>query len=163
MVILKKLTLKNFKGIREFSFSPDAKSTNIFGDNGSGKTTLADAFAWLLTGKDSQDAGDFEIKRIVAGKMAAQEHSVEAILDVDGKEIALKKFFPSRWAKNCRLKDYQEVIDDICPPELLKSLLTPGFFNSMDTSKKRRTLLEVCGNVTFQDVIDSNPHLSDLP
>jgi len=33
----------------------------------------------------------------------------------------------------------------------------------MDTVKKRSILLEVCGNVTFQDVIDSNPILSDLP
>lgn len=50
---LLKLTLNNFKGIRNFEISPNGKSATVYGDNGTGKTTLADAQHWLLFGSDS--------------------------------------------------------------------------------------------------------------
>ena len=39
-IIIKSLSLVNFKGIRELSVSFDERVTDIFGRNGSGKTTL---------------------------------------------------------------------------------------------------------------------------
>ena len=52
IVKLKKLTLKNFKGIKEKEVIFSDK-TNISGDNATGKTTIFDAYSWLLWGKDS--------------------------------------------------------------------------------------------------------------
>ena len=49
------LTLRNFKGTRDFELNTDGNDVNIFGDNGTGKTTLADAFMWLLFDKDSRN------------------------------------------------------------------------------------------------------------
>ena len=60
---LKQLTLSNFKGIRQLTIELNA-ITNIQGDNGTGKSTIFDAFAWLLFGKDSHDAKDFNIKTL---------------------------------------------------------------------------------------------------
>ena len=65
-IIIKSLSLVNFKGIRELSVSFDERVTDIFGSNGSGKTTLFDAFTWLLFGKDSQDRKKFDLKTLDA-------------------------------------------------------------------------------------------------
>lgn len=55
---LLELRLENFKGVRQFTFSPGGRNATVFGDNGTGKTTLADAYFWLLTGKDSSGQSD---------------------------------------------------------------------------------------------------------
>ena len=60
---LKRLTLLNFKGVRSLSID-FSDVTNIDGDNGTGKTTIADAYFWLLFGKDSCDKKDFNIKTL---------------------------------------------------------------------------------------------------
>ena len=60
---IKKLSLLNFKGIRELSIEFD-EVTNIHGENGTGKSTIFDAFTWLLFGKDSHDSKDFNIKTL---------------------------------------------------------------------------------------------------
>lgn len=55
---LLELRLENFKGVRQFTLAPDGHNATVFGDNGTGKTTLADAYFWLLTGKDSSGQSD---------------------------------------------------------------------------------------------------------
>ena len=47
-IIIKSLSLVNFKGIRELSVSFDERVTDIFGRNGSGKTTLIKMLNGLL-------------------------------------------------------------------------------------------------------------------
>ena len=63
-MILQKLVLRNFKGIREFTFSPMGEDATIYGDNGTGKTTIMDSFVWLLTDKDSLNSANFGIKTL---------------------------------------------------------------------------------------------------
>ena len=57
-----KLSLRNFKGIKDFTLSPEGKNVNIYGDNALGKTTIVDAFTWLLFDKDSQNSSNFNVK-----------------------------------------------------------------------------------------------------
>ena len=64
---LKKLAIKNFKGIDKLEFAFDGNA-RVKGQNASGKTTLYDAYLWLLYGKDSLDQKDFDIKPIVNGE-----------------------------------------------------------------------------------------------
>lgn len=45
------LMLKNFKGLKNFTFEPKGLSATIYGDNATGKTTVMDAMLWLLFGK----------------------------------------------------------------------------------------------------------------
>jgi len=61
---LLKLSLTNFKNIRQSSFEFDGENKIIFGDNATGKTTVFDSMCWLLFGKDSLDRSDFEIKTL---------------------------------------------------------------------------------------------------
>ncbi|MBP7398205.1 MAG: AAA family ATPase [Chitinophagales bacterium] len=62
-ISLKKLSLLNFKGIRQRTIEFN-DVTNIFGKNEAGKTTLFDASLWVLFGKDSTDRKDFAIKTL---------------------------------------------------------------------------------------------------
>lgn len=84
----KKLILDSFKGVThgEYDFSD---ITTIQGKNGTGKTTLADAWFWLFTDKDYDLQSNPEIH---PDFMEESEPSVTAVLDVDGKEVKVRKF-----------------------------------------------------------------------
>lgn len=85
---LKKLILDSFKGIThgEYDF---ADVTAIMGKNGTGKTTLADAWYWLFTDKDYDLQSNPEVH---PDFMEESEPSVTAVLDIDGKEVKLRKY-----------------------------------------------------------------------
>lgn len=55
------LDIENFKGFRRFSFAPAARSMDIFGRNHAGKSPLADAYFWLLFGRDTEGKSDWHI------------------------------------------------------------------------------------------------------
>jgi len=81
-IALVKLTLSNFKGIRDFTLEPDGNCL-IKGANATGKTSLMDAFLWLLFNKDSQGKADFALKTLKEGQEIPNiEHSVEMELEI---------------------------------------------------------------------------------
>jgi predicted ATP-dependent endonuclease of OLD family len=96
---LQNLKLHNFKGIRDFSFSPNGESATIHGANESGKTTLNDALTYVLFGKDSQNRQDssFGIKtRGSDGKeLSGLEHTVEG----EFSNMKLKKIYKENYTK----------------------------------------------------------------
>ena len=61
-IIIKKITLKKFKGVSDLTADFNDTITTISGRNGLGKTTIFDAFTWLLFGKDSKERKNFDIK-----------------------------------------------------------------------------------------------------
>lgn len=85
---LKKLILDSFKGVThgEYDFSD---ITTFCGKNGTGKTTLADAWFWLFTDKDYDLQSNPEIH---PDFMEESEPSVTVVLDIDGKEVKLRKY-----------------------------------------------------------------------
>ena len=51
---LNTLTIRNFKGIKEYKLDPDGQSINILGDNGTGKTKRhLTGSRWTKTGTNS--------------------------------------------------------------------------------------------------------------
>jgi len=79
---LQKLTIQNFKGIRDQVIEPKGESIRILGQNGTGKTTVGDAITYLLFGKDMQgrSAQSFEIKtRDESGDVI---HNIENVVEV---------------------------------------------------------------------------------
>ena len=182
-----RLTLQNFKGIRNFELDAHGKDANVFGDNATGKTTLADAFMWLLFGKDSLNRADFEIKTLGPDGEPEHglEHTVEAILELDdGQQIALKKVFQEKWQKKrgsataeftghttdhfvdgvpVQKKEYDAKIAEIADEQIFRLLTDPRYFNEvLHWQKRRELLLEVCGDVSDAEVIASKPELSKL-
>ena len=56
-VTLKNITLVNFKGIKSLTVN-FGQVTEISGANATGKSTIADAFNWVLFGKDAAGNSD---------------------------------------------------------------------------------------------------------
>jgi len=181
------LKLQNFKGIRRFELDIQGKDVSIYGDNATGKTTLFDAFTWLMFGKDSLNRSDFEIKTLGPDGEPEHglEHSVEAILELDdGKQITLKKVYKEKWTKKrgsataeftghttnyfidgvpVQKKEYDARIADIADEEIFRLLTDSRYFNEvLHWQKRREILLEVCGDVSDEEVIARQKALSAL-
>lgn len=179
------LKLVNFKGIKSFEFNAAAQDVRVFGDNGTGKTTLFDAFNWLLFDKDSQNSSKFEVKNLVDGKPISKiEHEVEAIFQVDDESLTLKKVFKEKWTKRrgsitadfsghttdyfvsevpSSKKEYTDAVAELIKEDVFKLLTSSAYFNEHLHWKERRSLLlEVAGDVTDEEVIQSDKKLEKL-
>lgn len=101
-IVIKSLTLENFKGASMARYEFDGQSAAIYGANGSGKSTIYDAWLWLLTGKDSSGSVDFKIKPVDRnGEVLdhSARSSVEAEILADGEYMTLRREYFERWSK----------------------------------------------------------------
>lgn len=184
---LKRLSLKNFKGIKSFELDTGEKDVDIYGDNSTGKSTLFDSVTWLLFNKDSLNSANFDIKTLKPDGQPIHklEHSVEAVFDMGSSEMTLRKVYYEKYTKKrgtasreftghntdhfidgvpVSMTEYKNQINDICDETLFKLLSNPRYFNEVLHWQERRTmLLEICGDITDEDVITSNDKLKDLP
>lgn len=185
---LERLTLRNFKGIREFILAVNGRDADVYGDNATGKTTIFDGFLWCLFGKDSQNKADFEIKGLDgAGKVLQHklEHEVELALLVDGQHRTFRRVYAEKWTKKrgapmesfeghnttyyvdgvpLTMREYQAEVDAIIKEDLFRLLTSPSYFNEvLKKEERRRVLLEVSGDLTDAEVIHSKEELSELP
>ena len=172
---IKKLTLINFKGIKELAVEFN-NVTTISGENGTGKSTIFDAFTWLLFGKDSHDSKDFNIKTLdQAGKAIPMlEHAVEGILHIDGTEITLKRIYQEKWqrrrgAEESELTGHETLcywngvpqqacefktkVDALVNEGLFKLLTSALYFNSMKWQDRRLVLILLAGEISNADVL----------
>lgn len=173
-----RLALINFQGVRGFTL--DAKtgeSVSVYADNATGKTTLYNAFLWLLFEKNSLGSKDFDIKtRDASGEVIpAIAHEVEAVLEIDGKEITLKRVFLEKYTKKRGSAsqeftghvtehfingvpkskgEYQDFIASIAPEKLFMALTNPTYFNEQLSWKERRKmLLGLCPEIKDEDIL----------
>lgn len=185
-VRLQKLIGRNFQG-GSFEMTPEGNNIDVHGTNGTGKTRIASAFSWLLFNKDSLGRADFDIKnRNSEGDQEhGIEHSVEAIFLISAAStITLKKVYKEIWTKQrgkaqavfsgnttdhyingipVQQKEYNERVSDIAGDESLFRLLTsPTAFPALHWTKQRALLLDVCGDITDAQVIESDGSLAPL-
>ena len=183
-ILLKRLSLKNFKGIKDLEVNL-GKLTTIQGENATGKTTIFDGFLWLLFGKDSQGKSAFEIQPLdnQGNVLHGLETNVTAILDVDGYERTLSRTLSEKWVKQrgqaeaelkgtqtafevdgipTKLKDYQATINNIINEDLFKMVTNPLFFPTMKWQDQRKILLEITDEPEEENIIRYNPSLSPL-
>lgn len=183
-IILKSLALVNFKGVRDFSIAFNDGITTVCGDNGTGKTTLYDAYLWLLFGKDSTGRSDgangFNVKTTGEdGKPIYRlEHSVTAVLEVDGKEIKLQRSLVEKWQKvngtteevmkdetqyfindvrTGTKKEYQAEISEIIPEDVFRMITNPYYFTSLSAETQKEMLLGMVGNIDDEEVAATDP------
>lgn len=100
-LIIKTLSLLNFKGQRDYTLNPNDTVTNIHATNGKGKSTICDAWLWLWTGKDSKGRADYEIKTLDENNEAIHhlEHTVKVEMDVDYSKYDVARTYKEKWVK----------------------------------------------------------------
>lgn len=84
---IKNMTISNFKGVSQYSLT-FGERTEITGANGTGKTTIADAWYWLMTGKDSVLTDN---PNVVPIGVTEANPTVYAECDIDGKPVSIRK------------------------------------------------------------------------
>ena len=182
---LSAITLNNFKGIKFINFEFDGNDASIYGDNATGKTTIFDSLCWLLFGKDSLDRADFEIKTLVNGEpLHNVNHEVEAIFsNDDGTGFTLKRIYHEKYSNPrggetkltghttdyfinevpVKEKEYKAFINNMINEDVFKLITNPLYFNEQYSwQNRRKLLLEMCGDVDDESVINSRDNLKRL-
>ena len=183
--LIKQIILQNFKGCKNAAYSFNGKNVTVFGANGSGKTTIFDAFTWLLFGKDSLDNAKFEVRPLdIDGKHINNvEIFVAATLEIDGKEVELKKTQKQNWVKKRgsehpvlqgnvneyeidgyprSAKDYEEYINGIVSDDLFKMLTNPTYFPNMPWKEQRATIMKFASDVSDVELATEDSRFTEL-
>lgn len=182
---IKSIALQNFKGCKNATYAFDGKNVTVCGANGSGKTTIFDAFTWLLFGKDSLDNAKFEIRPLDKdGKQIDNvEICVSATLEIDGKEVELKKTQKQNWVKKRGTqnpvlqgnvneyeidgyprseKEYKEYINGIVSDDLFKMLTNPAYFHNMPWKDQRATIMKFASDVSDVELATDDSIFAEL-
>lgn len=185
-ITIKKISLVNFKGVRNFSADFDAKETTFRGDNATGKTTLFDAFTWCLYDKDSAGRSNFQVKTLDEHNEVIwkQPHEVTVVLDVDGEEVTIRKSLKEVWTKKrgkmeaeftghtverfwndvpVKEKEFDEKINEICKEETFRLITNPMYFlNNLSVKDQREFLIRLAGEITPEDIAAKHAEFQKL-
>lgn len=174
--VLKKVVLENFMcyAHAEFDFY---SITKIIAENGVGKSTIATAYLWCLFNCDYELKDNPVVRREVDGKSVDDmDVSVELVLDVDGKEVTMKKVQKRTYSKDGssykddnayfvndvrkNLKDFNAYLDiDMSAFKMCSNI--NAFLNQKPT-EMREYLFSLVENVTDLDVARSKAELAEL-
>lgn len=171
----KKIVIDNFCSIGHLETDLWQK-TLIKGANAVGKSTIKNAIMWLLTDKlaDGSSADGIRPHDESGKDIDFVDISVALTVEVDGREIELKKTQKQNWVKDRttqeqrfkgndneyeingipkKLKDYKAFLDEIIPTETLMYCTNPMVFLKLDTKKRRNKLFELVSSLSNDDVI----------
>ena len=181
---LTKLELLNFKGLKAFTINFNG-DVIIRGDNATGKTTVFDSVCWLLFGKDSLDRADFEIKTLDGGEPIHKvNHEVTGTFTLDeGSTVELKRVYREKYSSPRggevtmtghttdyfvdgvpkKEKEYKEIVNSLVDENIFKLITNPLYFNeTYSWQNRRKLLLEMCGDISDEDVIAEYSELKAL-
>lgn len=183
------LFLKDFKGIDEFSIFLNGNNVTIYGDNGTGKTTVADAYYWLLFGKDSLGQADFEIKPLDENNQWIPDKipTVAMELEYPGGKVKLQKEYVEKWTTPrgssekvfsghtikyyidgvpVKKGEFDKRVNEIVDSKNFRLLSDPKYFNDnnqLHWEKRRKLLVEICSDgFTDEDVINSSERFAKI-
>lgn len=173
---LKKAVLENFMcyASRTFDFYD---ITKIVAKNGVGKSTIATAYLWCLFNCDYELKDNPVVRREVDGKSVDDmDVSVELTLDVDGKEVTMKKVQKRTYSKDGSsykddnkyfvndvpktLKDFNAYLD--IDMNVFKMCSNINVFLNQKPAEMREYLFSLIENVTDLDIAHSKAELAEL-
>lgn len=174
--VLKKVILENFMcyAHAEFDFYT---ITKIMAKNGKGKSTIATAYLWCLFNCDYELKDNPVVRREVDGKSVDDmDTSVELTLDVDGKEVIMKKVQKRTYSKDGSsykddnkyfindvpktLKDFNAYLD--VDMNVFKMCSNVNAFLNQKPAEMREYLFGLVGNVTDLDIASQKTELAEL-
>lgn len=174
--VLKKVVLENFMCYAHAEFDFYA-ITKIMAKNGKGKSTIATAYLWCLFNCDYELKDNPVVRREVDGKSVDDmDTSVELTLDVDGKEITMKKVQKRTYSKDGSsykddnkyfindvpktLKDFNAYLD--IDMSVFKMCSNINAFLNQKPAEMREYLFSLVENVTDLDIAHSKAELAEL-
>lgn len=184
-LIINRLALYNFKGIRQAEARFSDVCTTISGDNGVGKSTMADAFSWLFFGKNAAGVEQFSIKTVdEAGNFIPHlDHTVEAdfaLLDHETGEIEqirARRTYAEDWRTSSgeteqklaghhtdyfwndipvKKSEYDAHVADTIPADIFNVITDPYAFLTLPWDVQRNKLTEITGEVSAADIAATN-------
>lgn len=186
---IKRLSLENFKCHRNLTLTFDGGNASIYGDNASGKTSIYDALTWLLFGKDSQGNGEknIEIKPLDANG-EVKDHdaltAVEAVLDVNGEEVTLRRTYREVWSTKrgssmatydgntseyyvsgvpCKKNAFNEKVNELVSEDTFRMLTSVSHFaNGISWQERRAVLFQVAGVMEDKQILATNEAFAPL-
>ena len=186
---IKRLVLENFKCHKSLKLDFDCGNASIYGDNASGKTSIYDALTWLLFGKDSAGNGEknIEIKPLDASgevKDHLAETAVEALLDVNGEEVILRRTYKEVWTTKrgssqatydgntseyyvsgipCKRNAFQDKVNELVDEDTFRLLTSVSHFaNGISWQERRAVLFKVAGVVDDAQILATNEAFTSL-
>ena len=173
---LKKAVLENFMcyASRTFDFYD---ITKIMAENGVGKSTIATAYLWCLFNCDYELRDNPVVRREVDGvPVDDMDTSVELVLDVDGKEVTMKKVQVRTYNKDKtgykddnsyyindvrkNLKDFNAYLD--VDMNVFKMCSNVNAFLNQKPAEMREYLFGLVGDVTDLDIASQKAELAEL-
>lgn len=182
-ILVKKITMMNFKKFIEKTIECGDNVTSIFGQNYRGKSSVADAFSWVFFNKSSTgntEGSQFRPRRY-------DEHGVnidhvdvvvELELIVDGEDLKIKKVQRQNWVRHhgddfdsytgdetsYEWNDvpvaptlHKKKVGEIISEDVFRMLSNPAAFPSLPAKKQREFLLKNIANITDEDVFATRP------
>lgn len=174
--VLKKIVLENFMCYAHAEFDFYA-ITKIMAKNGKGKSTIATAYLWCLFNCDYELKDNPVVRREVDGvSVDDMDTSVELTLDVDGKEITMKKVQKRTYSKDGSsykddnkyfvndvpktLKDFNAYLD--VDMNVFKMCSNVNAFLNQKLAEMREYLFGLVGDVTDLDIASQEAELAEL-
>ena len=186
---IKRLSLENFKCHDQLTLTFNGGNASIYGDNASGKTSIYDALTWLLFGKDSAGNGEknIEIKPLDASG-EVKDHlavtAVEAVLDVNGEDVTLRRTYKEVWATKrgsseatyegntseyyidgvpCKKNGFQERVRELVDEETFRMLTSVSYFaDQISWQDRRATLFDVAGVMDDKQILETTQQFAPL-
>lgn len=174
--VLKKVVLENFMCYAHAEFDFYA-ITKITAKNGKGKSTIATAYLWCLFNCDYELKDNPVVRREADGKpVDDMDTSVELTLDVEGKEVTMKKVQKRTYSKDGSsykddnkyfvndvpktLKDFNAYLD--IDMSVFKMCSNINAFLNQKPAEMREYLFSLVENVTDLDIAHSKAELAEL-
>lgn len=174
--VLKKVTLENFMCYAHAEFDFYA-ITKIMAKNGKGKSTIATAYMWCLFNCDYELKDNPVVRREVDGvPVDDMDTSVELTLDIDGKEITMKKVQKHTYSKDGSsykddnkyfindvpktLKDFNAYLD--VDMNVFKMCSNVNAFLNQKPAEMRECLFGLVGDVADLDIASQKAELAEL-
>lgn len=173
---LKKVVLENFMCYAHAEFDFYA-ITKIMAKNGKGKSTIATAYLWCLFNCDYELKDNPVVRREIDGaSVDDMDTSVELTLDVDGKEVTMKKVQKRTYSKDGSsykddnkyfindvpktLKDFNTYLD--VDMNVFKMCSNVNAFLNQKPAEMREYLFSLVGDVTDLDIASQKAELAEL-
>ena len=171
-LILDRMQIENFKGLKALTIEFSETVTSIKGRNGTGKSSIVDAFNWVLFGKDAHGnapgSDAFREKPLddEGKEIHNLETSVELFCRLDGQRFDLKRAQSENWVKKrgameatfqgnvstywvngveVKAQDFKQRIAAVAGEDIFRLVGTLSAFNALPWKERRVQLMKMAG------------------